>query len=226
MSGAANQASSINRNLAGRQMWTHRFVSPVEPTVEYNVVAAPPGVSLARASRTHSAGLALKVGLSLSSFSRNAMMLALLLAASSSSPAVIQKIAVQVPGWPDLPYPFSEGILSCAACPDVPCTLKISGNQGYDHAAGHLVTGGIVNETAYALANIKSIAEAAGAKMDDLISCVVWLANITDFGAMNAVYTTFFTKPYPTRTTTAVALAGSAAVEITCEAVAPCPRPP
>jgi|EP00900_Chrysochromulina_parva_P022237 2-iminobutanoate/2-iminopropanoate deaminase len=154
------------------------------------------------------------------------MMLALLLAASSSSPAVIQKIAVQVPGWPDLPYPFSEGILSCAACPDVPCTLKISGNQGYDHAAGHLVTGGIVNETAYALANIKSIAEAAGAKMDDLISCVVWLANITDFGAMNAVYTTFFTKPYPTRTTTAVALAGSAAVEITCEAVAPCPRPP
>ena len=150
-------------------------------------------------------------------------MLALLLAVSSSSPAAIQKIAVKTPGWPDLPYPFSEGILSCAACPEVPCTLKISGNQGYDHAAGHLVTGGIVNETAYALANIKSIAEAAGAKMDDLVSCVVWLANITDFGAMNEVYSTFFTKPYPTRTTTAVALAGSAAVEITCEAVAPCP---
>ena len=149
-------------------------------------------------------------------------MLALLFAVSSSSPAAIQKIAVKVAGWPDLPYPFSEGILSCAACPEVPCTLKISGNQGYDHAAGHLVTGGIVNETAYALANIKSIAEAAGAKMDDLVSCVVWLANITDFGAMNEVYSTFFTKPYPTRTTTAVALAGSAAVEITCEAVAPC----
>lgn len=149
------------------------------------------------------------------------MLLALL---AISSPAAVQKIAVKVPGWPTLPYPFSEGILSCVACPSVPCTLKISGNQGYDFAAGGLVPGGITNETTYALGNIKSIAEAAGAKMDDLVSCTVWLRNITDFAAMNTVYTTFFTEPYPTRAAAGgYALAGGAAVEIECEGVAPCP---
>ena len=145
------------------------------------------------------------------------------------------KQAVKVPGWPSLPFPFSEGLLSCMSCAPgpapqgswLPCALKISGNQGFDFNANPpgLVPGGISNQTLYALNNIREITRAAKASMDDITSCTVWLANIQDFEDMNSVYKTFFSQPYPTRAAAGgYALAGKGAlVEISCEAVAPCP---
>ena len=101
----------------------------------------------------------------------------------------------QVPGWPELPFPFSEGVLHCTECEqggssNKPCTLKISGNQGFDFVSQPpgLVPGGISNQTKYAMMDIQSIVEAASAKMDDVTSCTVWLRDIADFGAMNDVY--------------------------------------
>jgi enamine deaminase RidA (YjgF/YER057c/UK114 family) len=165
------------------------------------------------------------------------------------------KKEVKVPGWPSLPFPFSEGVLHCMSCSpgsavNQPCTLKISGNQGFDFMAKPpgLVPGGIANQTKYALQDISAIVTAANATMDDITSCTVWLADIADFEGMNSarvgaaalpgsdsdgaaatccagVYTTFFASPYPSRAAAGgYSLAGHGAlVEIACEAIAPCP---
>jgi 2-iminobutanoate/2-iminopropanoate deaminase len=53
------------------------------------------------------------------------------------------------------------------------------------------------------------------------VKCTVFLADIQDFAAMNAVYATYFPKDPPARSTVAASgLAGGARVEIECIAVA------
>lgn len=137
---------------------------------------------------------------------------------------------VVMPGA-SLRLPFSSGILSCAACQPpadgsaavmLPCTLKISGQQGRD-AQGKLPPG-VANQTKLTMEAIRGIVTKAGAAMDDITACEIWLAHINDFAAMNKVYASFFTKPYPTRAAAGgYANVGGALVEITCEATAPCP---
>ena len=150
------------------------------------------------------------------------------LAAASLLSTLPSRVAVKVPGWPDLPFPFSEGILSCfCEGSGSHCELKISGNQGVDFTAPGgpaLVAGGVANETKYAMDDIQAIVHAAGATMDDITACEVWLRNISDFDAMNSVYKTYWTSPYPTRVAAGgFDLAQGAAVEIKCEGFAPCP---
>ena len=147
----------------------------------------------------------------------------LLLAALSA--AVAKRTKVIIPGWPDLPYPFSEGILQCDGCPTAPCALKVSGMQGFDFTQNppSRVGGGVANETKVTMQDIAEVVKATGATMDDVTACQVWLKDIADFDAMNDVYKTFFSDPYPTRIAAGgFQLAEGAAVEIVCEATAPC----
>jgi enamine deaminase RidA (YjgF/YER057c/UK114 family) len=68
--------------------------------------------------------------------------------------------------------------------------------------------------------SIKSLLEANGATMDDVVKCTVFLADFAEWGAMNEVYTTFFPKHRPARSAVAVSgLASNARVEIECMAV-------
>ena len=150
------------------------------------------------------------------------------LAAASLPSALPSRVAVKVPGWPDLPFPLSEGVLSCfCEGSGSHCELKISGNQGVDFTAPGgpaLVAGGVANETKYAMDDIQAIVHAAGATMDDITACEVWLRNISDFSAMNDVYKTYWASPFPTRVAAGgFDLAQGAAVEIKCEGFAPCP---
>ncbi len=56
-----------------------------------------------------------------------------------------------------------------------------------------------------------------GCTLDDVVKCNVYLRDINDFAAMNDVYKTFFSAPFPARTTIqAGALPGGIAVEIEC----------
>ena len=162
------------------------------------------------------------------------VLLFLCAALATRTHAASAKIQVKVPGWPTLPFPFSEGVLHCTSCSqnaqpglNEACTLKISGNQGFDFTAKPpaMVPGGIANQTKYALKDIQSIVKAANATMDDITSCTVWLRSIGDFEAMNDVYKAAFSEPYPTRAAAGgYDLAGKdALVEIACEALAPCP---
>jgi len=75
----------------------------------------------------------------------------------------------------------------------------------------------IKTETKRTFENVKAILEAAGSSLDKVVKCNVYLRDIKDFAAMNEVYATYFTAPYPARTTIqAGALPGGIAVEIEC----------
>lgn len=55
-----------------------------------------------------------------------------------------------------------------------------------------------------ALQNVKAILEAAGTAMNKVVKATVFLSDINDFGAVNEIYATFFSKPFPARSCFAV----------------------
>jgi 2-iminobutanoate/2-iminopropanoate deaminase len=93
----------------------------------------------------------------------------------------------------------------------------VAGQGCTNPATGKLELGDVKSETKRTFSNIQAILEAAGSSLDKVVKCNVYLRDINDFGAMNEVYATIFTAPYPARTTIqAGALPGGIAVEIEC----------
>ena len=81
------------------------------------------------------------------------------------------------------------------------------------------VTGDIEAETKSALEKSRSVLQAGGFDLKDVVAVQVYLADIKEFQKMNGVYRTFFLDPRPTRTTVQVAaLVNNARVEITMTA--------
>ena len=105
--------------------------------------------------------------------------------------------------------PYSQAI-DCGAF------LVTSGQVPFDPATGVIVEGGIEEQTRQSLNNVKAILEAAGLTMDNVVKSTVFLQNMGDFAAMNAVYAEFFTEgQYPARSAVEVAaLPKGALVEI------------
>jgi 2-iminobutanoate/2-iminopropanoate deaminase len=83
--------------------------------------------------------------------------------------------------------------------------IYISGQGAIDPATGALVAGGIAEQTARALDNLKAIVEAAGSSLDHAVKVTVFLKDMNDFAAMNEVYARYFPKNKPARTTVEVA---------------------
>jgi 2-iminobutanoate/2-iminopropanoate deaminase len=107
--------------------------------------------------------------------------------------------------------PYSQGI--------------ITGNLVFTAGQGGVVPGtkapvaGLEAQTRQVMENIKAIVEAAGSSMDKIVKMNVYLADINDFAAMNAIYATYFGAEPPARTTIqAAALPMGLLVEI--EAIA------
>ena len=105
--------------------------------------------------------------------------------------------------------PYSQAI-------DCGSLLITSGQIPSDPATGNLVEGDITAQTRQSLTNVKAILEAAGLTMDNVAKTTVFLAHMSDFAAMNAVYAEFFTEGnYPARSAVEVgALPKGALVEI------------
>ena len=98
-------------------------------------------------------------------------------------------------------------------------TLYLSGQIHIDPAKGELVQGDIGGQTRQCLENLKSVLEAAGYSFANVVKTTVFLTDMADFPAMNDVYATYMTEPFPARSTIQVAaLPLGARVEI--EAVA------
>ena len=94
-----------------------------------------------------------------------------------------------------------------------------SGTIGNDPAVGKLVPGGVPAETRQALTNLTATLRAGGATLAQVVKTTVFLTDLGQFAAMNAVYAEFFPTDPPARSTIQVAaLPGGASVEI--EAVA------
>ena len=99
-------------------------------------------------------------------------------------------------------------------------TLYLSGQIGIQPGTLRLVPGGLKEETAQTLNNIRTTLEAHGFTMRDVIKCTVMLADITQWGDFNEIYKTFFSAPYPARSALgASGLALGARVEVECVAV-------
>ena len=97
-----------------------------------------------------------------------------------------------------------------------------SGQIGIDPATGALVEGGVEAEAERALRNLAAVLDAAGLGLADVAKATIFLADIADFAAVNAVYARFMPDPPPARTTVAVAgLPRGARVEIEAIAVRP-----
>lgn len=95
--------------------------------------------------------------------------------------------------------------------------IFVAGQGCTNPETGKLELGNVRSETKRTFENIRAILHAAGSSLDDVLKCNVYLRDIDDFAAMNDVYATFFTPPFPARTTIqAGALPGGIAVEIEC----------
>ena len=93
--------------------------------------------------------------------------------------------------------------------------LFFSGQVGQDPATGALAEGGVEAEARQLFRNLAALLEAAGKGFGDVVKANVYLTDIGDFAAINAIYAEAFDAPFPARTTVAVAaLPLGAAVEI------------
>ena len=81
------------------------------------------------------------------------------------------------------------------------------------------VSSDISEQTRQALLNLKAVVEAGGSSFDKVIKTTVFITDMAQFGAINAVYSEFFSEPYPARSCVQVA-ALPKGVSIEIEAVA------
>jgi 2-iminobutanoate/2-iminopropanoate deaminase len=95
--------------------------------------------------------------------------------------------------------------------------IFVAGQGCTNPQTGKLELGDVRSETKRTFENVRAILDAAGSSLDDVTKCNVYLRDINDFAAMNEVYATFFSAPFPARTTIqSGALPGGIAVEIEC----------
>jgi len=115
--------------------------------------------------------------------------------------------AVSTSGAPAALGPYSQGI---AAGDLVFC----SGQVGIDPVSGELAEG-VEAQAARALRNLEAVLDAAGCSFGDVVKTTIFLVDIADFAAVNAIYGRVMPDPPPARSTVAVAaLPKGARVEI------------
>jgi 2-iminobutanoate/2-iminopropanoate deaminase len=128
----------------------------------------------------------------------------------------MQRTKVQTAQAPAAIGPYSQAI-RCGQF------LYASGQVALDPATGELVGADVQAQTEQVCQNIQAVLAAAGATLAQVVKTTVFLANMGDFQAMNAVYARYFEGPDrlpPARSTVAVAeLPRKALVEIECVAI-------
>lgn len=119
----------------------------------------------------------------------------------------MSKTAVTTDRTPTPVAAYSQGVR-------VGDVLYLAGQAGIDADTGQIVGEDVASQTRQALTNLRNVVEAAGGTMDDLVSVRVFISDHSEFAAMNEVYSTFFSEPYPVRTTVSAGLGPGLKVEI------------
>ena len=125
----------------------------------------------------------------------------------------VEKQAIRTVNAPGAIGPYSQAIV-------IDGWVYLSGQIPVDPKTNALCAGGITEQTQLVLKNLKAVLEGAGSSLANVVKATVFLKNMNDFSAMNAVYGEFFDAgTAPARSTIEVArLPKDALVEI--EAVA------
>jgi len=111
--------------------------------------------------------------------------------------------------------PYSQAVRAGA-------TVYCSGQVPIDPATGELVEGDIAVQARRAFDNLRAVCEAAGGSFDDIVRVGLYLTNLGQFAAVNAVMAEYFEAPYPARSTIEVsALPRGAAFEVDAVLVLP-----
>jgi 2-iminobutanoate/2-iminopropanoate deaminase len=93
--------------------------------------------------------------------------------------------------------------------------LFVSGQVPLDPVTGNLVEGDITAQTQRVMNNLDAVLKAGDLSFAHVVRTTIYLADMNDFAAVNAVYGQFFSEPYPARATVQVArLPKDARVEI------------
>ena len=123
--------------------------------------------------------------------------------------------AVATAGAPQAIGPYSQAIRAGDL-------LFVSGQIPLDPATGNLVEGDIATQTRRVLDNLGAILAAGGASFEHVVKTTVFLLDMNDFAAMNAVYARYVVDPPPARATVQVArLPRDVRIEIDAIAVIP-----
>lgn len=118
------------------------------------------------------------------------------------------KTVPNLPGIEPSTYPFSQVV-------EANGFVFLAGQVGDAPGTHGAVPGGIEAETRAMLDNVGRLLRSAGLDYADVVRCTVYLRDFGDFGAMNAVYRTYFPTEPPARATVGVtALAEDYSVEI------------
>jgi 2-iminobutanoate/2-iminopropanoate deaminase len=119
---------------------------------------------------------------------------------------------IDTAGAPRPVGPYSQGIWAGNL-------VFCAGQVGLDPATGRLVVGGTVAELRQALANLDAVLVGAGIGLGSVVKTTLFLVDLADGPAVNALYGETFAAPYPARSTVQVtALPAGARIEI--EAIA------
>ena len=116
--------------------------------------------------------------------------------------------AIYSSGAPAPIGPYSQAIRSGG-------DLYCSGQIALDPETSDLIAGDVSEQTDRALRNLAAVLEAAGMDLGNVVKTTIFLADMNDFAAANAVYARYFERTKPARSTVAVAaLPKGARVEI------------
>lgn len=119
---------------------------------------------------------------------------------------------ISTPNAPGAIGPYSQAVKAGGF-------LYVSGQLPIDPATGSFAGDDVTAQTRQSLSNLKAIVDAAGMSLTDVVKVNVFLKDMGDFAAMNAVYGEFFTEHFPARAAVEVArLPKDALVEIECVA--------
>jgi 2-iminobutanoate/2-iminopropanoate deaminase len=102
--------------------------------------------------------------------------------------------SLSTPDAPKAIGPYSQGVRAGQL-------IFVSGQGPIDPATGALIDGDIATQTKRVFENIGAILKAGGVSFDHVVRATVYLADMNDFAAMNAVYAQYFSAPAPARTT-------------------------
>jgi 2-iminobutanoate/2-iminopropanoate deaminase len=123
--------------------------------------------------------------------------------------------AVETDGAPAPIGPYSQAVVADGV-------LYCSGQVPLDPATGELVDGGIADQTHRCLKSLEAVCDAAGTSLNNAAKMTIYLTDMAQFAELNEVYGTYFSEPFPVRSTVGVAaLPKGALVEI--DATVPLP---
>jgi len=110
--------------------------------------------------------------------------------------------------------PYSQGISANGF-------VFVSGQLGLIPETGKFAEGGVTGQTRQSLTNVRAVLEAAGSGLEKVVKVTVFLKDMKDFEAVNAVYSGFFEKDCPARSAVQVAAlpkGGLVEIEVIAEA--------